>query len=68
MKHTYPAGSRLLKVHENARTSILIFKNFPGVTPPDPRNEGRGGEREGRGGGDIGHSTLKNVAPPLIMN
>jgi hypothetical protein len=41
-KHAYPAGSRMLKVHENARTSILIFKKFPGVTSPDPRNEGEG--------------------------
>jgi hypothetical protein len=44
---------KMLKVHQNAPTSILKSQNFSGVIPRTPvlKGEGRGGEgvREGRG-------------------
>lgn len=47
MKLAYPAGSRTLKVHENARTSILIFKNFPEAYTPVPPQQGEGRKNRG---------------------
>ena len=35
-------------MHSNACTCILVFKNFPGVTPPDPQS-GERGRGKGRG-------------------
>jgi hypothetical protein len=45
---------KMLKVHQNAPTSMLKSENFSGVIPPDPRIK-RGGVGLGRvGKGGIG--------------
>jgi hypothetical protein len=58
---------KMLKVHQNAPTSMLKSENFSGVIPPDLRIK-RGGEGLGREG--IGVWPTKNypVAPPMVMN
>jgi hypothetical protein len=43
---------KMLKVHQNAPTSMLKSQNFSGVIPPDPILKGKG--RGGRGGEGLG--------------
>jgi hypothetical protein len=45
---------KMLKVHQNAPTSMLKSENFSGVIPPDPRIKRGGEEREELGREGIG--------------